>query len=150
MIVHATAVAVGDDAALIRGASGAGKSDLALRCLAAAPSPLVGLAARLVADDQVQLERVEGTLRASAPASIRGKLEVRGIGIVTVPYVADARVALLVDLVASSEIERMPAAEAEDLIGVRVPVLRLAAFESSAPAKLFLALAAHGRVPPGP
>lgn len=151
MILHATAIALGDEAALIRGASATGKSDLALRCLASTPSALIALPARLVADDQVEIRRVGDTLRASAPSQIRGKLEVRGIGIVTVPCTEEARVALIVDLVAPREIERMPdAGAAETLLGVSVPRMALAAFESSAAAKLLLALRAAGSAQTGP
>ena len=140
-VVHATAIALGGRAALIRGPSGAGKSDLALRCLTMTPSALIALPVLLVADDQVRLERIGHELRASAPAQILGKLEVRGLGIVAVPTAPEARIALVVDLVLSAEIERLPSRRTATILGVEVPVLELAPFESSAPAKLLLALA---------
>lgn len=148
-LVHATAVAVGGQAVLIRGPSGSGKSDLALRCLAAAPSALIPAPAGLVADDQVRIERIGQRLRASAPPAIRDKLEVRGIGIVTVPAVPAADIILVADLVSPAEIERMPEAmPAASLLGIEVPVLRLAPFEQSAPIKLLVALySRRGRIP---
>jgi serine kinase of HPr protein (carbohydrate metabolism regulator) len=139
-LVHATAIAVGTAAALIRGPSGSGKSDLALRCLALAPSPLLPGAAHLVADDQVLLSRKAGTIVARAPEAIRGKLEVRGVGILTVPFARSASVRLVVDLLPGGY-DRMPDPDSTvPLLGVDVPHIRLAPFEGSAAAKLLLAL----------
>ena len=139
--IHATCVAlrVGGiwRAVLLRGPSGAGKSDLALRLID-------GGDARLVADDRTELALVRGRLVATAPKTIAGLLEVRGLGIVAVPGSkrrARAPVALLVDLVPPKRIERMPQQPREKLLGVSLPVLALAPFEASAAAKLRLALA---------
>jgi serine kinase of HPr protein (carbohydrate metabolism regulator) len=138
--VHATCVAlrVGGAwrAVLLRGPSGAGKSDLALR--------LVDGGAKLVADDRTDLSVERGRLVARSPVTIAGLIEVRGLGIVTLPRarrMARAPVALLVDLVPSKRIERMPEPAREALLGVALPVLALAPFEASAAAKLRLALA---------
>jgi len=131
--IHATCVAIGGAAVLLRGPSGAGKSDLALR--------LVAEGARLVADDQVLLAAENGRLVARAPAPIAGQIEVRGLGIVPVATEAEAPVALVADLVAPSEIERMPEPEAETILGIALPRIALTPFEASAPAKLRLALA---------
>ncbi len=139
--VHATAIALDGRAALIRGAPGMGKSDLALRCLSLAPSRLLPHAAGLVADDQVRLHVRDGKLYASAPAGLAGKLEVRGLGIMRVPSVAEAEAALIVDLVAREAVERLPDPWPDAVIlGFRFPVLRLWPFEGSAPIKLLLAL----------
>jgi len=150
-LVHATAIAVGGRAVLIRGPSGSGKSDLALRCLACAPGPLLPGPAALVADDQVRIARVGGVLRASAPPTIAGRIEVRGLGILTVPYLATADVVLAADLVSPAEIERLPdPLPPLSIMGIDVPIVRLAPFEASAPIKLFLALtmsAVPGRGP---
>ena len=139
--VHATAIALGTHAALIRGAPGSGNSDLALRCLALAPTALIASPVTLVADDRVDLVADAGPLYAQAPATIRGKLEVRGLGIVTVPHVPRAEVKIVADLSAPQEIERLPVASASaELAGVRVPLIRLAPFEAAAPVKLLLAI----------
>jgi len=138
---HGTAIALGANAALIRGAPGSGKSDLALRCLAVAPTALVPCPTLLVADDYVQISRTGPRLVAEAPATIRGKLEVRGVGIVTVPCVASAELVLVADLVTPDRIERFPDPPPETAImGVRLPLLYLAPFEAAAPVKLLLAL----------
>lgn len=140
--VHATAIALGDAAALIRGPSGSGKSDLALRCLSLPAHPLWGPRPRLVADDQCQLVRAGHNLIATAPPAIRGKLEVRGVGILDIEPVDGTFVRLILDLVAPDEIDRLPdAPERVTLLGVDVPHLKIAPFEQSAPIKLLLALA---------
>jgi HPr kinase/phosphorylase len=144
--VHATAIAVVPPdaparAALIRGPSGAGKSDLALRCLCQAPSFTLPWPCRLVGDDQVALRATSGTLVVAGVASIAGQLEVRGLGIVDVGALSEARVRLVVDLVDSrGEIERLPDDDTVELAGCRVRRLTLYPFEPSAVVKVLLAL----------
>jgi len=140
-LVHGTAIALKGRAALIRGESGSGKSDLALRCLAQPASDLISGQALLVADDQVRAEVRGGKVHLSCPETIKGLIEVRGLGIVAVPAQDEAELELLVDLVRPDEVERLPdpAAMAE-LMGVQVRWLALAPFEASAPLKLLLAL----------
>ncbi len=139
-VVHGTAVALGDVAALIKGGSGSGKSDLALRCLGLPAGPLTGQAARLVSDDQVILTRQGQGLLLSAPASIAGRLEVRGVGIVDVGDVTPAWLALVIELVPPDVVERMPEERRCVIEGVEVPVVALTPFEASAPLKLLLCL----------
>jgi HPr kinase/phosphorylase len=142
-LVNATVIAIAGRAALIRGPSGSGKSDLALRCLAQGASPLIPSPARLVADDWVRIVRAADGLRAEAPECIRGKLEVRGLGIVTVDYAGAADAALLVEISPPAEIERLPDETVRSmLMGMPLPVLRVAAFEASAAIKVLLALGA--------
>ena len=138
-LVHATCVALRRGrtwrAVLLRGPSGAGKSDLALR--------LIETGWRLVADDQTELSRQGKAVVATAPARIAGLIEARGIGIVKVgrdQLVRRAAVALLVDLVQPQRIERLPEPAREKILGIDLPVVSLAPFEASAPAKLRLAL----------
>ncbi len=139
MLVHATCVALRITgrwrAVLLRGPSGAGKSDLALR--------LIEAGGRLVADDQTHLTRVGHALVASAPPALAGMIEARGVGILTLPrsqVLARAPVALVVDLVDSGRIERLPEPAHEMLQDVTLPRLDLAPFEGSSVAKLRLAL----------
>ncbi|WP_295557491.1 HPr kinase/phosphatase C-terminal domain-containing protein [uncultured Hyphomicrobium sp.] len=139
--VHGTAIALGGKAALIRGASGSGKSDLALRCIAMPQLAHIPSRAELLADDQVCLLAKGGTIEASPPPTIAGKIEVRGLGIVTLPHRAAARLALVVDLVTAGDVPRYPLdATSANYLGIEVPLLRLAPFESSSPVKLILAL----------
>jgi HPr kinase/phosphorylase len=142
-LAYGTCVALGRTAALLRGPSGSGKSDLALRFLfLARRGPAALEAPILVADDQVWLIRNEDRLMARPPDTIRGKLEVRGIGIAELKFLAEADLALVVDLIAAQDVERMPDAGAiTPLLGVDVPRLSLFPWEASAPIKLAVALA---------
>jgi serine kinase of HPr protein (carbohydrate metabolism regulator) len=133
LLLHATAVALGEDAVLLRGPSGGGKSDLALR--------LIDAGARLVADDQTRIWREGDALMLRAPQPIAGLIEVRGIGILRLPALPVARLALIADLVASQHVERLPEPRSETIFGLPIPVVAIAPFEASAPAKLRLALA---------
>ena len=129
---YATAIAINGRAVLLRGPSGAGKSDLALR--------LIDEGAKLVADDQVELRRAGERILVSAPATIAGLIEVRGIGILRVETVTEATLTMLVDLLPSAQIERFPETRLEQVLGLAVPTIRLSPFEASAAAKLRLAL----------
>jgi HPr kinase/phosphorylase len=140
-LVHGTALALGDKAALIRGPSGSGKSDLALRCVALPPLAHIPLRAELVSDDQVCCALKDGGIEVGPPPTIAGKIEVRGLGVLALPYRAAARLALVVDLVPAAEVPRYPLETSfAEILGLAVPIVRLAAFESSAPVKLILAL----------
>ncbi|MBX3497951.1 MAG: HPr kinase/phosphatase C-terminal domain-containing protein [Alphaproteobacteria bacterium] len=143
--MHATCVALPEGGVLLRGGSGAGKSDLALR--------LIDGGARLVADDRTELTREGDRLIARAPSSIAGLIEARGVGILRLPpqrLAPQATVALIVDLVDPARIERLPEAATEDLLGIALPRVALAPFEASAPAKIRLALLASGSASSSP
>lgn len=128
MQIHASCIELAGAGILLRGPSGSGKSDLALR--------LIDGGARLVADDRTDLSVEDGGLIASSPAAIAGKLEIRGVGIVTMPAVSRSRVGIAVDLVAASAVERLPARQTCSYLGVELPLIAIAPFEASAPAKL--------------
>ena len=137
-LVHGTCVALGRRGALLRGKPGSGKSDLALRFLALAGDG--ALKPALVADDQVFIATGANRLLVSPPSTIAGKIEVRGLGIVEVPYLGEAELVLVCDLV--NDVPRMPPEpwERTEIAGHPVPVLKLAPFELSAPLKLKMAL----------
>ena len=90
MTLHATCIAVEGLGLLILGPSGSGKSSLALQ--------MVGLGARLVADDRVDLVRRGDALFATCPAPLRGLIEARGLGILRADPLPEARVILIADL----------------------------------------------------
>jgi HPr kinase/phosphorylase len=132
--VHGACVMIAGIGVLLRGSSGRGKSDLALR--------LIDEGATLVADDRVDLARDGDALVASAPAGLAGLLEARGVGLMRLPAVGSARLALVVDLVETVAVERLPDPDSAVLSGVALPRIALAPFEASAPAKLRLAVRA--------
>ncbi|WP_445680061.1 HPr kinase/phosphorylase [Radicibacter daui] len=134
--LHASCVALESQAILLLGPSGSGKSDLALRLIAAG--------AGLVADDVTVVEAVgDGTLAAFAPPQTAGLIEARGLGILRLPECGRATVRLILRLAAPGEqIERLPHRREETLEGVALPVVTLAPFEGSAVAKAQFALQA--------
>ena len=146
-VVHATCVALGRRAALLRGPPGSGKSDLALRFLfLARRGPAALEPPALVADDQVILHRDGDRVMARAAEHITGQMEVRGVGIIGVKPVAEAEVVLVVDLVEPAAVERMPVRDVKARVaGIELPLLKLSPFEASAPIKLALELARAGR-----
>jgi len=128
--LHATAVIVDDVGLLLRGHSGAGKSDLALR--------LIDGGAELVADDQVAVQAHSGRLIAAAPADLYGIIEVRGIGLMRTTAAENADIDAIIELVDTASIERLPERAQATINGVTLPLFWLTPFESSAPAKVRL------------
>lgn len=122
MQAHASCVAVGEAGILVRGASGAGKSRLAYGLVSEAPA--LGLFARLVADDRVALAASAGRIVARALPATAGLLELRGIGLVRLPYLAAVRLSLVIDLV-DDDPPRLPDPEAgrAEICGIVLPRL---------------------------
>lgn len=134
LLVHASCVAIRGRAVLLAGQPGAGKSDLALR--------LVDRGAVLVSDDYTELRRSGERLLARAPATIAGKIEIRGVGVIELAAAADVPVCLHVDL--DRPPDRLPEPESIALVGRDIPSVALAALEPSAPLKLEQALVRFG------
>jgi serine kinase of HPr protein (carbohydrate metabolism regulator) len=135
-LVHASCVEIDGKGVLIRGPSGGGKSDLALR--------LIDAGGHLIADDQVKLTKFNGRIRASAPNNLKDLLEVRGIGIMRLKSKDDAIIVLIVDLTASQDIARLPSEAQEAIQGVEIAAIALCPFEPSAAAKVKAALRLFG------
>ncbi|HEV7253949.1 MAG TPA: HPr kinase/phosphorylase [Mesorhizobium sp.] len=127
--MHASAVLVGDRGVLVMGASGSGKTRLALALLREAT--VHGRLGRLVADDQVLLSAAHGRLVASAPQAIAGLCEIRGFGVAAIAYEPACVVDLLVRLAPAAQAPRMAAGRRETLAGCAVPVLELAERDAS-------------------
>lgn len=127
-MVHGTCVDLGGSGVLLRGPPGSGKSDLALR--------LIDGGARLIADDQVEITRDGDVLMARAPLALKGRMEIRGIGIVPADVADEARLRIVVDLVPREAVERLPEPHSVSLLDLPLPAARLAAFDASAPAKV--------------
>jgi hypothetical protein len=135
--IHATCIAIGAKGVLILGDSGAGKSDLALR--------LIDGGARLVADDRTELYVARGRLCARAPQSISGLIEVRGLGIVALPFAKSVPLVLAVTL--QKPRTRLPAPEfyappAQLKVSKSLPFIMLDGAAPSAPARIRLAVTA--------
>ncbi|MEX6723756.1 HPr kinase/phosphorylase [Parapedomonas caeni] len=128
--VHGSCVAIGGRAVLLTGPSGFGKSDLALR--------LIDRGAMLVADDYVALSCDGDRLIAAPPPRIAGLLEVRAVGLVRLPYLRRAPVALVVDL--GVEDERLPESHWWLHGGSKVPSVWIDAMRDDAPLKVEIAL----------
>lgn len=131
--IHATSLVLGSKGILLTGASGSGKSDLALRMIKEK-------GAVLIADDRTDLSVIDNRLIASCPRAICGLLEVRGLGIISLPVQEQAEVVLVAELVADiKDIIRMPQSEVIELCGIPVKKIKLYPFEFSAVHKLALA-----------
>jgi serine kinase of HPr protein (carbohydrate metabolism regulator) len=150
--IHATAVVLMDatkpfgcacdGAVLLLGESGAGKSDVALRLIAAG--------AKLLADDQTVLYIEDGRVMADAPSALEGGMEIRGLGIVRLEKAPASPVILAVQLDSGEDVERMPEPAFFTLppalqADVKVPIISLDAYESSTPAKIAAAAAGLAR-----
>lgn len=116
MVVHGSTVAMAGRAVLILGASGSGKSSLALA--------LMATGADLVADDRTLLQREGASVMADAPAALRGCIEARHVGLLAADAKGPLPVALVVELSDESG-PRLPEEERIEVLGVSLP--RLAA-----------------------
>jgi serine kinase of HPr protein (carbohydrate metabolism regulator) len=134
--LHASCVAIGGRGILLTGASGSGKSDLALR--------LIDRGAVLVGDDGIVVQARNGRLHARAGPNIEGQIEVRGLGILAVPASGEAPLALAIAL--DQPVQRMPdeTLPVRVIEGLTLPLLALNAFEPSAPVKVEKALFLYG------
>ena len=128
--VPGTCVEVEGLGVLFRGPTGSGKSDLALR--------LIDSGSRLIADDYTELSLENAAIIARAPQTIRGLLEVRGIGILKIGGALQTSLGVMIDLVTPEQVERQPLDQSEELLGVHVPLFRLFPLEASGPAKVRL------------
>ncbi len=131
--IYASCVSWQNKGILFLGKSQMGKSDLCLRLIQDFDSVLV-------ADDRVDLNVSHETIFASSPRNLRGLLEVRGVGILKLPYNNKCKIDLVVELVSQSDVERMPNDCFWSYEDIKIPLLRLYAFEASTPNKIIAAL----------
>ena len=135
---HGTIVDVSGAGVLLQGPSGCGKSDLALR--------LMDRGASLIADDRYFVRPGSEAPVAWAPSELYGLLEVRGLGIQSLPAIKTTRLRLVVSLVAPGDVPRLPEREEIAVCGHALPILLLNAFEQSAPIKIELAASDPSRI----
>ena len=146
--VHAAALIIAEAGVLIKGASGSGKSALALACIEAAKAQ--GFFAALVSDDRVRLARRDGRVIASAHPAIAGQIERRGLHIERAQFCSQAVLRLVVGMVSvrpeAAALPRLPWSEASltRICDISVPFLSIDANRDRADqvALLFAALKA--------
>ncbi len=126
-LLHATAVSVGGKGILLLGPSGSGKSDLALR--------LIDRGATLISDDGVLVAPGDPLPFMRTAPNIAGMIEMRGVGIVKMPFVDGVELHLVAQLGDAGE--RMPPqVQSTKIAGRMVRFICLSAFEASAPLKI--------------
>ena len=125
--IHSTSVVIDDNGVLILGDSGSGKSDLALR--------LIDNGATLISDDISICRKNSNNIYLYCPPEIKGLLEVREIGIITVPFVERVKLRLVVNLKSNNN-ERFPKDSFFRILGIKVPIINIEGKNSSAVAKI--------------
>ena len=125
--LHATSVAMEDNGVAIFGDPGSGKSDLALR--------LIDSGATLISDDITVFSKLEKNINLFGIENTKGLLEVREVGIITVPYVEGIKLKLVVRLT-DRVIERIPKKNQMNLLGLKFPKLEINGKNSSSVAKV--------------
>ena len=125
--IHSSSVVIDDNGVLILGDSGSGKSDLALR--------LIDNGATLISDDISICRKNSNNIYLYCPPEIKGLLEVREIGIITVPFVERIKLRLVVNLKSNNN-ERFPKDSSFRILGIKIPIINIEGKNSSAVAKI--------------
>ncbi|MBL70605.1 MAG: aldolase [Rhodobiaceae bacterium] len=115
--IHASAVKLPLGGVLLLGPSGSGKSSLALQLID-------HYGGQLTADDRVCLTVIGNNLQAAPPDNLAGLIELRGLGIITVPH-QNAMIDLAVELVTREQLPRLAKAESFSRQGINIPLIRL-------------------------
>ena len=125
--IHSSSIVIDDNGVLILGDSGSGKSDLALR--------LIDNGATLISDDVSICKKNLNNIYLYCPPEIKGLLEVREIGIITVPFVERIKLKLVVNLKSRNN-ERFPEDIYFKILGIKIPLIHIDGKNSSAVAKI--------------
>ena len=133
ILAHGTCISIDGVGVLLRGPSGSGKSDLALRLL-----NRKDLNVLLVADDQVYLDRRGEDLWAAASDKLSSMMEVRGVGLIAVDHMTEVRVRLVLDLCSPKSVPRLPQVSRCTIDEVTLLLYPCAPLEASAPDKVVL------------
>ena len=114
LIMHATCVDINGSGVLIVGRSGSGKSSLAIN--------LIALGSTLVADDQCEIVKKNNKLSVLKPTSLPSSIEIRGVGLVSVPMVVETSLDWVVNM-DEAETQRMPDLQFTEIDGYRIPTI---------------------------
>ena len=125
--LHATSVAIEDNGVAIFGESGSGKSDLALR--------LIDSGATLISDDITLFSKLDKNIDLYSIEKTKGLLEVREIGLITVPYIEAVKLRLVVKL-KESNLERVLVNKQESILGIKFPKIEINGKNPSSVAKI--------------
>ncbi len=125
--IHGSSVVLEDNGVMITGESGSGKSDLALR--------LIDNGATLISDDVTICKKKTDEIYLFCPVQTKGLLEVREVGIVTVPFVEKVKLKMVVKLT-DEHLERLPDQKFLKILGIKIPLLRIDGKSTSAVAKI--------------
>ena len=125
--VHGTAIALEDKGVLIIGPSGSGKSDLALR--------LIDSGATLISDDLTICQRRNDEIILFPHKKINGLIEVRGVGIIKVPYIKDVKLKMIVQLI-EKQPDRIPVKEEKDFLNLNIKFIEIVGKEASSTVKI--------------
>ena len=126
-LIHGTAVLKDGNGILLLGDSGAGKSDLALR--------LIDRGAQLIADDQVLCRLQDSSVILQPPEKIAGLIEIRGLGVFTMPYTS-AHLMMVLRCARPENIPRLSTHEYEAVLNREYPCFLVDPFEISSPIKV--------------
>ena len=125
--LHSTSVAIEDYGVAIFGESGSGKSDLALR--------LIDSGATLISDDITLFSKLDKNIDLYSIEKTKGLLEVREIGLITVPYIEAVKLRLVVKL-KESNLERVLVNKQESILGIKFPKIEINGKNPSSVAKI--------------
>ena len=134
MLIHASCVRWQNKGILLLGNSSQGKSTGALA--------LIEKGAVLVADDYVELSKKNNDIIATCPQTISGKIEVRGIGIISMDFSTQTNVDFVIDCVKDfASVPRMPDKKTKKFFDKEIPLYALCPFETIFAQKVSLILA---------
>lgn len=143
--IHGTALIADGTGILILGASGSGKSELALDLID--QCRMRGKPAMLIGDDRLFVEKRPDGIYASVPETIAGLVEVRGSGVHQIDHQPEGRIDFAVRLAEPEKALRMAEnAPVEVLPGIVLPCLDLPQRGFSATRAVLARLGLYGGV----